>query len=36
MQQVEYEVARAFEQDDQVDPKHRLVANQLESRWNAK
>jgi len=36
MQQVEYEVARAFEQYNQVDPKHRLVANQLESRWNAK
>jgi DNA invertase Pin-like site-specific DNA recombinase len=36
IQQVEYEAARAFEQYDQVDPKHRLVANQLESRWNAK
>jgi hypothetical protein len=36
MQQVEYEAARAFEQDDQVDPKHGLVANQLESRWQAK
>jgi DNA invertase Pin-like site-specific DNA recombinase len=35
-QQVEYEVARAFEQYEQVAPKHRLVANQLESRWNAK
>ena len=35
IQQVEYEAARAFEQYDQVDPKHRLVANQLESRWNA-
>ena len=36
IQQVEYEAARAFEQYDQVDPKHRLVADQLESRWNAK
>jgi Recombinase zinc beta ribbon domain len=36
MQQVEYEVARAFEQYDQVAPKHRLVAGHLESRWNAK
>jgi hypothetical protein len=34
-QQVEYEAARAFEQYAQVDPKHRLVANQLASRWNA-
>jgi hypothetical protein len=29
-------VARAFEQYAQVDPKNRVVANQLESRWNAK
>lgn len=36
IQQVEYEAARAFEQFDQVDPRNRLVANQLESRWNAK
>ena len=36
IQQVEYEAARAFEQYDQVDPKHRLVTSQLESRWNAK
>jgi hypothetical protein len=35
IQQVESEAARAFEQYDQVDPKHRLVANQLESRWQA-
>jgi DNA invertase Pin-like site-specific DNA recombinase len=36
IQQVDYEATRAFEQYDQVDPKHRLVASQLESRWNAK
>jgi DNA invertase Pin-like site-specific DNA recombinase len=36
IEQVEYEVARAFEQYDQADPKHRLVTSQLESRWNAK
>ena len=36
IQQVEYEAARAFEQYDQADPKHRLVTSQLESRWNAK
>jgi hypothetical protein len=36
IQQVEYTVARAFEQYAQVDPKNRVVANQLESRWNAK
>ena len=35
IQQVEYEAARAFEQYDQADPKHRLVTSQLESRWNA-
>ena len=36
IQQVEYEAARAFEQYDQADPKHRLVTSQLESRWKAK
>jgi hypothetical protein len=36
IQQVEYEAARAFEQYDHADPKHRLVPSQLESRWNAK
>jgi hypothetical protein len=36
IQQVEYEAMRAFEQYDQVDPRHRLVASQLESRWNIK
>jgi hypothetical protein len=36
LQQVEYEAARAFEQYDHADPKHRLVTSQLESRWNAK
>jgi len=36
MQQVEYEAARAFAQDDQAAPKHRLVTSQLASRWQAK
>ena len=36
IQQVEYEAMRAFEQYDQVDPRYRLVASQLESRWNIK
>ena len=27
---------RAFEQYDEVDPRHRLVAAELEQRWNAK
>jgi hypothetical protein len=35
MQQVEYEAARAFAQYAQADPKHRVVTNQLESRWKA-
>ena len=35
MQQVEDEAARAFAQDDQAAPKHRVVTSQLESRWNA-
>jgi hypothetical protein len=35
LQQVAYAAMRAFEQDDQVDPKHRLVASQLESRGDA-
>jgi DNA invertase Pin-like site-specific DNA recombinase len=34
--QLKYEAERAFEQYDQVDPKNRLVARELESRWNAK
>ena len=34
--QVEYEARRAFEQYDQVDARNRLVANELEARWNEK
>jgi DNA invertase Pin-like site-specific DNA recombinase len=36
LKQLDYEAQRAFEQYDQVDPRHRLVAQELESRWNAK
>ena len=36
IEQLEYEAKRAFEQYDEVDPRHRLVASQLEQRWNAK
>lgn len=36
LKQLRYEAERAFEQYDQVDPKNRLVAQELESRWNAK
>ena len=32
--QVEYEAERAFEQYDQVDARNRLVASELEARWN--
>lgn len=35
IQQLEYEAQRAFEQYDEVDPRHRLVAAELENRWNA-
>lgn len=35
-EQLEYEAARAFEQYNQVDPRHRLVAAELERRWNLK
>lgn len=34
--QVEYEAKRAFEQYDQVDARNRLVATELEARWNEK
>jgi DNA invertase Pin-like site-specific DNA recombinase len=34
--QLEYEVTRAFEQYNEVDPRNRLVAAELERRWNAK
>jgi hypothetical protein len=36
LQQCEYEAQRAFEQYNEVDPRHRLVAAELERRWNAK
>lgn len=36
VQQFEYEARRAFEQYDEVDPRNRLVAEELERRWNAK
>ena len=34
--QLQYEAGRAFEQYNEVDPRHRLVAAELERRWNAK
>jgi DNA invertase Pin-like site-specific DNA recombinase len=36
VEQLEYEVQRAFEQYDEVDPRNRLVATELEKRWNEK
>jgi len=36
LQQLEYEARRAFEQYDEVDPRNRLVATELEQRWNDK
>jgi DNA invertase Pin-like site-specific DNA recombinase len=36
LEQVEYETARAAEQYHAVDPRHRLVAAELERRWNVK
>jgi DNA invertase Pin-like site-specific DNA recombinase len=36
LEQAEYEARRAFEQYDEVDPRNRLVAEELERRWNAK
>jgi len=36
LQQVRYEAERAFAQYDQVDPNNRLVADELERRWNVK
>ncbi len=36
LQQSEYEAVKAFEQYDEVDPRNRLVAEELESRWNEK
>ncbi len=36
LQELEYETARAREQYDAVDPRHRLVAQELERRWEEK
>jgi DNA invertase Pin-like site-specific DNA recombinase len=36
LEQLGYEAQRAFEQYDAVDARHRLVAEELERRWNAK
>lgn len=36
MRQLRYEATRAFEKYDEVDPRNRLVANDLEARWNRK
>ena len=36
LQQVEYEAGRAFEQYNAVDARNRLVATELERRWNEK
>ena len=36
LQQLEYEVQRAFEQYNAVDARNRLVASELERRWNEK
>lgn len=36
VEQLDYEATRAFEQYDEVDPRNRLVAQQLEQRWNAR
>lgn len=34
LEQAEYEARRAFEQYNEVDPRNRLVAAELERRWN--
>lgn len=36
LRQLEYEAQRAFEQYNEVDARNRLVAAELERRWNAK
>ena len=36
IKQLDYEARRAFEQYDEVDPRNRLVAADLEARWNSK
>jgi len=34
--QLDYDTTRAFEQYNEVDPRNRLVASELERRWNSK
>jgi DNA invertase Pin-like site-specific DNA recombinase len=36
LEELQYEQRRAFEQYNEVDPRNRLVAAELERRWNAK
>lgn len=36
LEEMEYEASRAFEQYNAVDPRNRLVALELERRWNGK
>lgn len=36
VEQLSYEAQRAFEQYNEVDPRNRLVATELERRWNEK
>ena len=36
LEQLDFEVQRAYDQYNEVDPRHRLVAAELERRWNAK
>ncbi|MGA8023072.1 MAG: recombinase family protein [Candidatus Acidiferrales bacterium] len=36
LQQLQFDAQRAFEQYNEVDPRNRLVAAELERRWNAK
>ena len=36
VEQLDYEARRAFEQYNEVDPRNRLVASELERRWNEK
>ena len=36
VEQLDYEAQRAFEQYNEVDPRNRLVAAELERRWNEK
>jgi len=36
LEQLDYEAQRAYDQYNEVDPRHRLVAQELERRWNMK